>query len=88
MKIRAIIWDLGGVLLENPFIGEFWKNKKGSEELRHKFGSGKMSKKEFIEKASLMLKIPKSKFIKKYGYAYFPIKRIDGAYKLYSLKFF
>jgi len=70
--------------LENPFIGEFWKNKTGSKELRDKFGAGKMPKKEFIEKASKMLNIQKSKFMEEYGKSYFPIKKIDPVFNFYK----
>ncbi|MDD3159724.1 MAG: hypothetical protein PHQ98_02035 [Candidatus ainarchaeum sp.] len=82
-QIKAIVWDIGGVLLENPFIGEFWKNKEGSEELRHKFGSGKITKTEFINQASKMLGIPKKNFIEEYGKAYFPIKKINEVFKIF-----
>ena len=83
-EIKAVIFDIGGVLLENPLISEFWKNCKGSKQLRNKFGAGKMPKQEFINKASKMLNIPKRDFIKEYGKAYFPIKKIKEVYKIYK----
>ena len=84
MTIKTVVFDIGGVLLENPFIGEFWKDKPGSKELRDKFGAGKMSEKEFIEKASKMLQIPKDRFIEEYGKAYFPIRKIELVFNLYK----
>ena len=83
-KIKAIVFDIGGVLLENPLIGEFWKNKQGSKELRDKFGAGKLSQQEFIDKASKMLQIPEIKFIEEYGKAYFPIRKINKVFNIYK----
>ena len=83
-KIKVVVFDIGGVLLENPFIGEFWKNISGSKELRDVFGRGKMPKKEFIEKASKIIQIPKNKFIKEYSKAYFPIRKIEKTFEIYT----
>lgn len=83
-NIKAVVFDIGGVLLENPYIGEFWKNKPGSKKLRGEFGTGKISNSEFIEKASNMLKIPKNKFIEEYGKAYFPVRKIKPVFELYK----
>jgi len=82
--IKAVLWDIGGVLLADPKIGEFWGDAKGSKELRHKFGSGKISKEEFIEKASAMLNIKKSEFLNKYAKAYFPINKLDAVVEIYN----
>lgn len=85
--IKAIIFDIGGVLLKNPLIGEFWQNKSGSKELRDKFGVGKLPREEFIKKASGLLEIPKEDFLKRYGEAYFPIRKTEGVLEiLKSLK--
>lgn len=82
--IKAIIWDIGGVLLENPKIGDFWKNRPGSRELRALFGSGKISKAEFLNKGSKMLNISKKEFLKKYAQAYFPIRLNNSTFKIYK----
>jgi glucose-1-phosphatase len=84
LVIKATVWDIGGVLLENPFIGKFWKDLEGSVELRHKFGSGQISRDEFVEKASRMLGIKKEDFLQEYGKAYFPIKKIDEVFEIYK----
>jgi FMN phosphatase YigB (HAD superfamily) len=82
--IKYLVWDIGGVLLENPFIGEFWKEKIGSDKLRHDFGSGKISNKEFIKKASKLIGINEKIFLEKYGEAYFPIKKIDCVFEIFE----
>lgn len=61
-KIKAVVWDIGGVLLEDPKVGEFWKGKKESKELRKKFGSGKISINDFIKKGSKILNISQKQF--------------------------
>jgi len=82
--IKAIIWDIGGVLLEDPAIGSFWKNMQGSKELRYLFGSGKLSKEDFIDRASAMLGISKDSFIEEYGRAYFPINKLEKVFEVYK----
>src|SRR4051812_2692480 len=82
--IKAVLWDIGGVLLKDPAIGEFWKEAEGSKELRHLFGSGKMSKEDFIDKASKILNIEKQSFLEKYGQAYFPIGKIEDVFEIYK----
>lgn len=84
MKIKAILWDIGGVLLEDPLIKDFWKDKKGSKELRDLFGIGKLSEQEFMNKASNLLEISKKEFIKRYSKAYFSIKKISKVFKLFE----
>jgi putative hydrolase of the HAD superfamily len=83
--IKAIVWDIGGVLLDDPAIGSFWKDVEGSKELRHLFGSGKLSREDFIQKASVMLNLPKDEFMEEYGKAYFPISKIEGVFEIYKL---
>ncbi|VVB75790.1 Enolase-phosphatase E1 [uncultured archaeon] len=82
--IKAVLWDIGGVLLADPKIGEFWEDATGSKELRHKFGSGKISKEDFTEKASAMLNIKKNEFLDKYAKAYYPITKINPVVELYN----
>lgn len=82
--VKYFVWDIGGVLLQNPFIGEFWKDKKGSSELRHAFGSGKISNKEFIKKASKLLEINEQHFLEEYAKAYFPIKKINCSFEIFK----
>jgi hypothetical protein len=56
-KINAIIFDVGGVLVENPKYREFWNKAKGSEELRRLFGMKKISEKEFIRRKTIFKSI-------------------------------
>ncbi|MCX6742116.1 MAG: HAD-IA family hydrolase [Candidatus Pacearchaeota archaeon] len=82
--IKAIIWDIGGVLGE--YIGNcnFWKNvKEEARELRDKFGSSKMSAEEFIEKGSKLLNMNKEDFLKGYK-DYTAIRLNEPAIKIYK----
>jgi hypothetical protein len=40
--IKAVLWDVGGVLLTDPLLADFWKYAEGSKELRTKFGEVKV----------------------------------------------
>jgi HAD superfamily hydrolase (TIGR01509 family) len=66
MKIKAIIWDIGGVLGEYTGNCNFWKGVKEGKELRDKFGSNKMSTEEFIERGSKLMKMSKEDFLNGY----------------------
>ncbi len=65
-KIRAIIWDIGGVLLTDSHYGDFWQDKEQGKKLRKLFGSGKISKKEFVERGARLLEKTKKEFLKEY----------------------
>lgn len=83
MKIKAIIFDIGGVILEDPMFGEFWQGKEESKELRQAFGTGKITTDELIEKGSNMLGLKKEEFIKQYDSAYSQMKKIEEVYTFY-----
>lgn len=85
MIIKAIVWDIGGVLLEDPMVEDFWKDKSESKELRELFGRGHLSKKEFIKKGSSLLGLSKDKFLNSYSKAYFSIKKIYAVFKLFEM---
>lgn len=68
--IKAVIFDIGGVLRENLKVKSFWKNKRGSRKLRHAFGTGKLSNKEFIKKGTKLLDLSEKEFLKQYKKAY------------------
>jgi hypothetical protein len=78
--IKAILWDIGGVLLSNPRIDEFWKGINGSKELRNKFGTGEISVDEFIELGSKLTGISKAEFIKKYNNSYSSLTMDKGIF--------
>lgn len=82
MTIKAVIFDIGGILLENPLIGDFWHNKTGSKELRNKFGAGKISKEDFVKEASKLLGMPEEDFLERYGKTYFSIKKVRGVFDI------
>ena len=68
--IKAVVWDIGGVLIDNPNIRNFWQKKKSSRKLRNEFGSGKLSKKEFIKRGAELLGMSQKKFLEGYKRAY------------------
>ena len=41
--IKAVIFDIGGVLRENIDVKNFWKNRKESKKIRYDFGTGKLT---------------------------------------------
>ncbi len=81
--IKAVIWDIGGVLLEDPKINSFWKNTD-SKTLRHKFGCGEISINEFIKQGAKFLNINESDFLKKYKISYFSINIIKDGYNIFK----
>jgi HAD superfamily hydrolase (TIGR01509 family) len=72
-EIKAVIFDIGGVLLVNMDSPKFWKNVKGSKELRESFGKNEVTEKEFYEKGSKLLKISKKEFARKYDKEYITV---------------
>jgi len=68
--IKAIIFDIGGVLRENIELNDFWGASKNSDKLRKGFGTGKISTKKFIKKGAKLLKISESKFLREYKRVY------------------
>lgn len=68
--IKAVIFDIGGVLRNNIDVKRFWKSSKGSKRLREDFGTGKLSIKEFISKGSKLLNLSEEEFFKEYKKAY------------------
>jgi HAD superfamily hydrolase (TIGR01509 family) len=86
MMIKAIIWDLGGVITYYKTGGFqlFWKDIEGSHELRNEFGSGKISTKEFIERGSKLLGISKKSFLEDYKKLYFGEVLNEEVFKIYK----
>ena len=82
--IKAVVWDIGGVLIDNPNIRNFWQNKKGSKQLRKEFGSGKLNKKEFIKRGSKLLGTSQKEFLKEYKRAYLSMDLIKEGLKAYK----
>jgi FMN phosphatase YigB (HAD superfamily) len=83
--IKAVVWDIGGVLFEDPDVGNFWGDTSGSKELRKEFGSGQISKEEFIKKGAKCLNIDEKSFMKKYQKTYLcPKKQIKESLEVYK----
>ncbi len=83
--IKAVVWDIGGVLFKDPKVGNFWGDASGSKELRKEFGSGQISKEEFIKKGARFLKIDEKTFIKRYKETYLcPKKQIKESLEIYK----
>ncbi len=83
-EINAVIFDVGGVLVENPKYKEFWNKAKGSEELRLLFGMKKVSEREFIKRGSKILNLPQKKFYEEYKKNYWTGKLIKPVFKIYK----
>ena len=83
-KIKAAVWDIGGVLLDDPKIGAFWKGINGSEELRNDFASGRLSVEEFISRGAKLLRMPEEDFLSSYKEAYFSVKPMKPSLKIYE----
>jgi len=84
MKIEAIVWDIGGVLIEDPSVNNFWKENPDSKELRELFGTGKISINLFISKGAKMLNMSKEKFLKKYKEVYLSVLIIKEVFDIYQ----
>jgi putative hydrolase of the HAD superfamily len=82
--IKAVIWDVGGVILEDFMVYSFWDNKVGSKQLRQEFGTGKITLKEFIGKGGELFSITEDEFFKRYKEAYYSIKPIDLSLEIYK----
>lgn len=83
--IKSVVWDIGGVLLEDVKVGDLWKDSKGGDKLREAFGSGELSVEEFVNEASKLLGISKEDFLRKYKKIYFDVFPIDNVIELYNL---
>jgi len=82
--IKAVVWDIGGVLIDNPNIRNFWQKKKSSRKLRNEFGSGKLSKKEFIKRGAELLGMSQKKFLEGYKRAYLSMDLIKEGLDAYK----
>lgn len=82
--IKGLIWDIGGVLIEDPKHREFWKEIPKSEELRIKFGMRKINTKEFIKQGSNLMDLSQREFLEKYKKAYWSGKRNINAIRIFK----
>ena len=82
--IKAVVFDLGGVLFSNPNIKKLWKNKPGARKIRKQFGSGQISKKRYVEKASKLLRISEEEFTKEDKEIYYGINLIKDRFKVFE----
>ena len=82
--IEAIVWDIGGVLIEDVNIDKLWKNSRKSIQIRNEFGEGKLNTKQFISKGSKLLKKSKKQFISNYKKIYSSFNKINNTIKIYK----
>ena len=82
--IKAIVWDIGGVLIEDPKIKDFWGENKESKKLRDEFGTGKISVNEFVKQGSRLLNLNEKDFLKEYKKAYFSIRLIKDVFNTFK----
>lgn len=80
--IKAVLWDIGGVLLTDPLLADFWKNAKGSKDLRTKFGEGKLSIEEFVSQGSELLGISSEEYRKAYSAIYCAVTKLPDSVSL------
>ena len=84
-KIKVVVFDIGGVLLEILEVKSFWKNSpETSQELREKFGAGKITTKQFISEGAKLLNISQSIFLKGYKKAYFSAKPKNDVLEIFK----
>jgi len=82
--IKAIIFDMGGVLRKDADVKGFWKGSIASKKLRIKFGTGLISVKEFVKKGAKLLNLTEKEFLKKYKKEYGKIKLKKDVFKIYK----
>ncbi len=83
-KIKAVVWDIGGVILTDPEAENLWQGKEESKKLRKDFGSNKLSIDDFVSKSAKLLNMNKEIFLSSYKKAYFSIKPIKETLKIYE----
>jgi|FLOH01.1.fsa_nt_gi HAD superfamily hydrolase (TIGR01549 family) len=82
--IKAVIFDIGGVLVENPKFKEFWNNAEGSKELRIQFGMQTISTQEFIRLGSKILHLSEDEFYKKYKENYWTGELVKDVFEVFK----
>lgn len=82
--IKAVIWDVGGVMLFDDDIRLFWKDIPNSKPLRKEFRANKISVNEFINKGSKLFGITTQEFLKKYKETYFSVTLIPETFEIYK----
>jgi glucose-1-phosphatase len=82
MTIKAMIFDIGGVLMENP--GKFWNGVEGTSELRDQFGIGRIEKNDFILRGTKLLNISGAEFEQNYNKAYSNLKINEEVLEIYT----
>jgi FMN phosphatase YigB (HAD superfamily) len=81
--IKAVVWDIGGVILYDIDIGDFWKEISESKKIRNDYGTNKINFNEFVSKGAKLLGLQEDEFIKKYKDIYSFVKPIKETYKIY-----
>ena len=75
MLIKALLWDIGGVLVDDPKVNEFWDHIPQTEELRADFGMRKITIEEFISRGAKLLGVKETKFLSNYKKLYWTGER-------------
>lgn len=78
------MWDIGGVLIEDPKHKEFWKGAEGSQQLRVKFGMHRINTDEFVKQGSKILKLSQKEFLEEYKKAYWTGERNTEVVKIFK----
>ncbi len=82
--IKAVVWDVGEVLITSPKVESFWKSKEEAKKLRKEFGSGRLPTQEFIVRGSNLLNLDQSKFLEDYKKTYCSLKPMNEVLEIYK----
>lgn len=83
--IKAVVFDIGGVLIDDPQFESFWGASKKAAELRELFGTGKISREDFIKEGALIIGITQDRFLNQYIEAYSQMKIIPQAIDVFNI---
>ncbi len=68
-SIEVVLFDVGGVLVENPKFKIFWGDSD-SKSLREQFGERRISTRTFVKRGARLLGITQKEFLQRYKKAY------------------
>ncbi len=83
-NIKGVLFDLGGVLVENPLYADLWKNKKGNKRLRTQFGMRQIGLQEYIRHGAKILGCSQKEFYRKTKKAYRHGKLIRPVFSIFK----
>jgi putative hydrolase of the HAD superfamily len=82
--INGVIFDIGGVLIDDPQFKSFWGESKKGAELRELFGTGKISREGFVKDGAHIIGVSPDIFLTQYIEAYSQMKRIPQTMEVFN----